>query len=525
MDRFFALVLDEIVSLLTVSDIIIYSLLSVNLMLITFISFIVLRNVNSVFPTCQHCLVGGNLVHSLPFGVCNKILRFYMACEKSLAAIEDEDEAKKNIEQQGEVSEDDEIREDQGERMRSPASPCKLRELDSGSKSDGSDADDFARLDVNSIELTVVESAGDPLLSQCGKARHSRLRASAAGPGQRRSPGHGQECLALTATNVQEFVHQTSAPSTPQTGSVAHVRADVDNGGERTIVAVVPSIVSKGASALGAQDGGETSGTSTTAEQGLGIALPQALSMLSLYSSAGSELVSARSHAAAAAATESAGPGDDERSFGERDGATLARAGSLRSMDADEKVQLEADSRRSAQRSASSRSEGVTGDGSGESDSENNDASGEPSARAGVKHGPTKTVRVDSTRHTVKRAIIADDGGQDDSSDSEDQGATQAVGAQRAGLIMQSFALRVGEVGVRVGKPGMVAGMLKSLLKSSMQGSFQGRTAAPSVESAGTGVEAVTFEDLMSSKTRANLAWYFRPAVHRVALSIVLVSR
>jgi hypothetical protein len=71
----------------------------------------------------------------------------------------------------------------------------------------------------------------------------------------------------------------------------------------------------------------------------------------------------------------------------------------------------------------------------------------------------------------------------------------------------------------------MVAGVFKSLLKTSMQASFQGRQSATSVESAGTGVEAATFEDLMSRKTKANLAWYFRPAVHRVALSIVLVRR
>ena len=78
MNEFFGIVLDEIVSLVPVSGIIIYTLLSVNVALLCFISYIVLRNVQRVFPTCQHCLVGGHLVHTLPFNVCNKILRFYI---------------------------------------------------------------------------------------------------------------------------------------------------------------------------------------------------------------------------------------------------------------------------------------------------------------------------------------------------------------------------------------------------------------------------------------------------------------
>ena len=78
MNVFFGLLLSEIVSLILTSNVIVYCLLVVNVALLCFISYIVLRNVQRVFPTCQHCLVGGHLVHALPFNVCNKILRFYI---------------------------------------------------------------------------------------------------------------------------------------------------------------------------------------------------------------------------------------------------------------------------------------------------------------------------------------------------------------------------------------------------------------------------------------------------------------
>ena len=78
MNVFFGLLLSEIVSLILTSNVIVYCLLVVNVALLCFISYIVLRNVQRVFPTCQHCLVGGHLVHTLPFNVCNKILRFYI---------------------------------------------------------------------------------------------------------------------------------------------------------------------------------------------------------------------------------------------------------------------------------------------------------------------------------------------------------------------------------------------------------------------------------------------------------------
>jgi hypothetical protein len=398
-----------------------------------------------------------------------------MDCEKSLAAIENEDEAKKNIEQQAEVNEDCEIREEQ--------EAGKRRQLDSYSESDISETDDSLRLNASSIRFKPTAAKfvsgyneEDLLLAQSCHAKHSVRE----GTGVRR--------------------RSTSA-------------------------VLLTSIASKGASAVMLQDGGDTSGTSTTAEQGLDLARLNSQSMLSLYSSAGSELVSARSHAEAAAAdasTEPAGDGDDVRTCGAQEGASLARAGSLRSMEADDKTPWEEDARRSALRSSSSRSEGVSDDGSGESGSEYNDAAGWKGTLAGGEHGPTRLVRVYSSFHAGRRDADVDYCGQDDDSGGEVPGDTQAGGPQEMQL-RQSLAVLSGKVEGRVRGPGMVAGMLKSMLKSSMQASFKDLKSAPSAESVGTVSEAATFEDLMNRKTRENLAWYFHPAVYRASLSIVLV--
>ena len=192
------------------------------------------------------------------------------------------------------------------------------------------------------------------------------------------------------------------------------------------------------------------------------------------------------------------------------------------SINASENAAGGSDYRRSAQRSTSSRSEEVSGDDSGESHTDYSDSSGGEDAQAGGEHGPTRLVRMGSARPAGRRGANADDSRQDAGSSRED--TSYAKGGARGGQDpKRSLVWRGSEEEGRKAGPGMVAGVLKSLLKSSMQASFQGRQSAPSVESAGAGVEPATFEDVMSRKTKANLAWYFRPAVHRVALSIVLV--
>jgi hypothetical protein len=79
---------------------------------------------------------------------------------------------------------------------------------------------------------------------------------------------------------------------------------------------------------------------------------------------------------------------------------------------------------------------------------------------------------------------------------------------------------------------GSVAAAIKSLLKRTLQSSFQrGHQSTQSAEEVvdsgrggeATAVEAESFEDLVQRRTVANLAWYFRPAVHMVALTFVLV--
>jgi hypothetical protein len=52
----------EITSLIAVSNIIIYTLLSVNVVILLFIAYTVNRNVNLVFPTCQVFTPGSHLI-------------------------------------------------------------------------------------------------------------------------------------------------------------------------------------------------------------------------------------------------------------------------------------------------------------------------------------------------------------------------------------------------------------------------------------------------------------------------------
>jgi hypothetical protein len=96
---FYALTLDEIGSLQNICDIVVYTLLSVSLVFLSYISWAIVRNVKLVFPVCQHSLVGGNLVHSLPIGMVHKIYKFYLKSEKSLAIQGDEDAEKEVLEQ------------------------------------------------------------------------------------------------------------------------------------------------------------------------------------------------------------------------------------------------------------------------------------------------------------------------------------------------------------------------------------------------------------------------------------------
>jgi hypothetical protein len=98
MNAFFALVLDEVVLLEGVAEMVLSALLVVNVVLLVLISYILLRNVSSVFPTCPHASECGRLVHSLNVPVLRKISSFYSDVEKKMIAMEDEVAAKQSLE-------------------------------------------------------------------------------------------------------------------------------------------------------------------------------------------------------------------------------------------------------------------------------------------------------------------------------------------------------------------------------------------------------------------------------------------
>ncbi len=72
-------------------------LLSMNMILVFTISFYVIKSASAVFPACQHGFVGSCLAESLPISTLKKIHKFYLAGEKRLAIIEDEDAAMQNV--------------------------------------------------------------------------------------------------------------------------------------------------------------------------------------------------------------------------------------------------------------------------------------------------------------------------------------------------------------------------------------------------------------------------------------------
>ena len=114
-------------------------------------------------------------------------------------------------------------------------------------------------------------------------------------------------------------------------------------------------------------------------------------------------------------------------------------------------------------------------------------------------------------------------------------GSETAVGvvhqARGRGL---SPAARDGKAVGWAGRPGMIAGALKSRLRRTLEASFQKRAAAAAAAAAAQTEaaeaetdrpEPTTFEDFVGRRTVASLAWYFRPAVHMAALTVVLVTR
>lgn len=98
--EFYALFLNEIGYLQNVCNIVVFTLLSVSLVILCFISWAILYNVYSVFPSCQHCLVGGSLAHSLPPAILQKIYKFYLNNENRFNLLEDEEAAKRCLEQE-----------------------------------------------------------------------------------------------------------------------------------------------------------------------------------------------------------------------------------------------------------------------------------------------------------------------------------------------------------------------------------------------------------------------------------------
>jgi hypothetical protein len=98
MNQFFALVLDEVVQLEYVAEMVISAVLVVNVVLLVLISYVLLRNVSSVFPTCPHASECGKLVHSLTTPILRKISTFYSNVEKKMISMEDEVAAKQSLE-------------------------------------------------------------------------------------------------------------------------------------------------------------------------------------------------------------------------------------------------------------------------------------------------------------------------------------------------------------------------------------------------------------------------------------------
>ena len=88
LHEFYAIMLDEIGYLQTVCNIVVYTLLSVSLAILCFVSWIILYNVSTVFPTCQHCLVGAKMAHALPVSIIQKICNFYQQNEMRFDVIE-----------------------------------------------------------------------------------------------------------------------------------------------------------------------------------------------------------------------------------------------------------------------------------------------------------------------------------------------------------------------------------------------------------------------------------------------------
>ena len=88
LHEFYAIMLDEIGYLQTVCNIVVYTLMSVSLAILCFVSWIILYNVSTVFPTCQHCLVGAKMAHALPVSIIQKICNFYQQNEMRFDVIE-----------------------------------------------------------------------------------------------------------------------------------------------------------------------------------------------------------------------------------------------------------------------------------------------------------------------------------------------------------------------------------------------------------------------------------------------------
>jgi hypothetical protein len=97
--EFYAVMLDEIGYLQVLCNIVVYTLLCFSLLILFCISWSILHNVKSVFPNCQHGLVGGKLAVSQPVSVTQKIYKFYESKENRFKILEDENAAKRSLEQ------------------------------------------------------------------------------------------------------------------------------------------------------------------------------------------------------------------------------------------------------------------------------------------------------------------------------------------------------------------------------------------------------------------------------------------
>ena len=477
----------------------------------------------------------------------------FLSCEKNLTAIEDEDAAKNDIEHDG--------------YMESPAVGSLLIDSDAGCGKRAVRRQ--ATQAYQSVDAMVQSACEDPgvwrsevAASNCKVAEDKTMKlndyaplppplppaalhptsseepsfssygASASGtyPFHGRFPFHegraaGGVVAPLTASNVSELVRATSNPGSSLIGSlVGSAAAPADHlydGSLRRLPPTTPVPAPERAMRRADSGGGVQSECRSPA--------------ISLYSSANSD---------------AANLGEDSEGNGVHPvgGSTAARVNGGNSEGTPRSVRLFVRTHRHCAE-----------DDSGEDSLENDDIDNEESndedaaAAADVVHLPAAQTRLplpmdDSELYSeVGDSLRGDGSGRRDDKQLNCQGH-EADFDQEKGVWTASAAIAASQARKHLdfrGKkaegdegwaaaPARLAAALKSLMERGMQAGVEiARIAGANMETetgggkdlgGAGGSEPATFEDFVKWRTVANLAWYFRPAVHMAALTIVLVT-